>query len=520
MHRFPVNFLLTTYMQADNISIHVYERPLPRDRQDIDLIRRKNIVFELCCPKTFSQWRIVTLFVLFDILSPPSHLRKSTDDNTPHHTLDSYYTNDRMGCAPISNLGGRITLASRTKSFGNSHYRSLPIQNCNNSSVVVNHGMTWGLFDTSSGSFITQQYHAADSLWRCSYNIPREDKELYGALKFTLRTTSHTENQVLVSQEKCSQGISLHEFVTYGCLRSGNHIQWQNILRAVATRTLTFRREAVHCLISHAAQQIGSVTVKGDVFERHLHLTSPEFCMRLLEVLDALLNDISGNWKELRSLRTVVLVLLRISASPADEDITQKVDALLRSARTIAFLWLDKTLSRSDSPSNGNTAMMAHIREIALTVHFTYDVADQVMSAEDKCIFVFCGIVIHDLTPPERDTSSNPTRVLADRSQRLSCLYENQLLDSLDSDAVDQAVSLVWKTFRRNLQAWRRLDEDNSRWISCRTTTGGQLVQLNMLDGRLLVDGKPIGLLPKSITKHATYRHIFKNVRAFLFFSI
>lgn len=458
------------------------------------------------------------MFVLFDILTPPPHTQ-SGDDTKSYHALKFYYTQDRMGHAPISNLDSRITLASRTKSFGNSHYRSVYIQDCHSlTTAVVNHGMTWELFDTSTGSFIAQPYHAADTLWRCSYNIPGDEKELYGALAFTLRTTAHTENEVLVKQEKCAQGISLHEFVAYGCLRSGKHLQWQNILRAIATRSLTFRREAVHALISHAVQQIGGATEEGNLFERHLDLMSGEFCKRLLEVVGTLVKDISGNWKELRSLRTVVLVLLRVLASPVNVAISEEADKLLRLARSTAFRWLEDTLASCDSNAHESNVMASHIYEIALTLRLTYDVVGQSMSAEDKRIFVFCGIVIHDRSPFQRDTSGKPTRVLADRSQRLSCLYEEQLLASLasfDSDVFDQAVALVWPTFQRGSESWTRLDGNNKRWISCHTATGGQLAQLNILDGRLLVDGKPIGLLPKSITKHATYRRLFKNVCAF-----
>jgi len=60
---------------------------------------------------------------------------------------------------------------------------------------------------------------------------------------------------------------------------------------------------------------------------------------------------------------------------------------------------------------------------------------------------------------------------------------------------------------------WRQLDAPNDRWIITTTASeGGQVsqrVQLNLLEGQLLIDGKPLSRLPQSIVKNATYSRIF-----------
>jgi hypothetical protein len=60
----------------------------------------------------------------------------------------------------------------------------------------------------------------------------------------------------------------------------------------------------------------------------------------------------------------------------------------------------------------------------------------------------------------------------------------------------------------------------NERWLySITLPSGGQQsqdIQLDILSGKLLVDGKPLGTLPDAITMHKTYQCLFGRVRCFL----
>jgi hypothetical protein len=60
------------------------------------------------------------------------------------------------------------------------------------------------------------------------------------------------------------------------------------------------------------------------------------------------------------------------------------------------------------------------------------------------------------------------------------------------------------------------LDEANSRWLTTFTAPlpnqRPQQVHYNILNGKLLVDGKPLGRLPQEIVSHSTYKRIFGQV--------
>ena len=113
--------------------------------------------------------------------------------------------------------------------------------------------------------------------------------------------------------------------------------------------------------------------------------------------------------------------------------------------------------------------------------------------------------------------------MLLDRDRRLSLILEESLRDAIQADTtdlgVDRAIQLVWPGFRPGLRRWESLQPPNSRWLVCETAAtrdrDSQLVHVNMLDGSLLVDGKPISVgskLPSVVTRDSMYLDLFGDV--------
>ena len=113
--------------------------------------------------------------------------------------------------------------------------------------------------------------------------------------------------------------------------------------------------------------------------------------------------------------------------------------------------------------------------------------------------------------------------MLLDRDRRLSLILERSLRDTIRADTtdlgVDHAIQLVWPGFRPGLRRWESLQPPNSRWLMCETTTArgrdSQLVHVNLLDGSLLVDGKPISIgskLQSVVTWDSMYLELFGDV--------
>lgn len=116
--------------------------------------------------------------------------------------------------------------------------------------------------------------------------------------------------------------------------------------------------------------------------------------------------------------------------------------------------------------------------------------------------------------------------MLIDRDRRLSLILEGCLRDAIQADpsnlGVDCAVQLVWPGYRPSPSRWKPLPSPNSRWLVCETAPTrdrySQTVHINLLDGSLLVNGKPSNRLPSDITGDSAYHLLLGNVCGYFSF--
>ena len=166
--------------------------------------------------------------------------------------------------------------------------------------------------------------------------------------------------------------------------------------------------------------------------------------------------------------------------------------------------------------------------DMAATCRATFDVEDGthldalLYSSADVAIAIECAIVIHDNTPPHLGHKFSDFQKLLHRDYRLSHFLEARLMKLIQDDncGLDTAITSVWPSYRPAGRQWRQLDGPNSRWLRSSTTPlpgqQAQKVHYNILTGKLLVDGKPLGRLPQEIVSHSTYSRIFGQVLIFL----
>ena len=142
-------------------------------------------------------------------------------------------------------------------------------------------------------------------------------------------------------------------------------------------------------------------------------------------------------------------------------------------------------------------------------------------SDEDISIAIQCAVTVHDNTPasPLARNYSYLTQMIS-RHHRLLHYLEPIFSQSLPSDqekllharAFDHAIARLWLGFRRkSLSSWHALPGANSRWVSC-VAEGEHEVHYDLLTGQLLINGKPLGRLPKNIVEHPTYASVLGTV--------
>ncbi|KAJ6533694.1 hypothetical protein B0H19DRAFT_1272335 [Mycena capillaripes] len=491
---------------AREMNIIVHEWPLPSNADDT-----KNVVFELCLPTAFRIWRNMTAMILGDIcaVNPTSTAEIAT-------RLDGY-----AGLKMFLRSSGlpRITYASSTKSFVVSHYNSQAVAVATTDSICKPNGLNYRLYDCSRSCW------AAASFSKCSLSdvcTPAlSPSSPYFPSAHTLASTLHTQNSVLASQDRARASLTLHEHISFGSLRSGGRLQWLNITRELRMRILAFHHPDVHTLIAQAASQIGPIS-QQDVAEWHIELAEHAFGRLLLEELQRLLADTRDNWSNTTTMQTIVFLLGRWLVSARDHpDLVLHGCRLLRDARTVTYDWMRLLISRLQGFTDQEmvTDFQNRICTVAAICRATYDVdpiffGSVLSSDEDASMIIECSIVIHDNSSPRDTDIHDPLHTFLMRDRRLSHSIEPFLKARIEQHrgGLDKAVQHEWPGYSPE-GPWVFATGANECWASTRTASVAgadpQVVDINIRNGTLLVDGKPLGRLPTEIVSHDTYIRLF-----------
>ena len=490
--------------EADSIRIGVHEWPLPHDH-----LHRWVVIFELDCPPAFCAWRDATYKMLAEVFTARSARRSSRQayENIRQNELIQYF----------SDHGQRITLKSTTKSFRKSHYSycNLPTSI---DEICVESGLTYHLHDGAGWVANRLRPHKVRSM--CTPVLPNG---IYRSLQWVIEGTTHMPNEVIARQSECHPELLNHEYDAFGLLRSGNRLQWLNIVRELRAQNLSFGQEAVNILILHAAWQAGPS--EGSVIRQaHLHLAQPGFGARLIDELGVIWDSIQGNWLEVVAANTLIRLTSRLLSLAVDPEVKRKASDLLRRARSITLNWTRQVveLAGKQIDQDGLRTLRSRIIMLAATCRATYDVdpADlsSILSSDgDVATAVECAIMIQRNEARGSAMLLKWTRRLLEQDRRLSSELEPELRNLIlaSNDGINEAIIQTGYSFTPGTR-WRSKAVPNERWLFMETLaspeTHASNVCYNLLDGLVFIDGSPLGRLPESFTTHETYRRTFGNV--------
>jgi hypothetical protein len=513
---------------ANSLYINVHVWPLPQET-----LKAQSLVFELSPPRAFSAWREITYAVLYDIGMP-----NAADQAKPELVLNAYL--GLSGWA-VSHEYHRITIASTKCQY----YRSVRIAS-NEPLVSRKSRLSFRLYDRTTNSWAGRSFQTSSVTSFCTSPIPASSP--YSKIHAFVSGTNHTSNEAIAAQAECPPELSLHEYMAFAGLRSGPRLQWLNIAREATSPSLSFHREEVHTLITQAAWQLGPLA--DGVREWHLDLGNPSFGKTLLQELDALIGRIEANWQEEVTIRTIgmsdsalrfplsfvqpspALLTSRLLSSAQHSDICQTAYGLLRKARSVAYKWIGEFRSKlNDSETQDELSRADWSRRLcilALTCFSTYDVCSKhvpliLSDALDFATAIHCAVIVHDNTPPTlKDNDSDYLSRLLKRHRRLLHFLEPFFYQGIKSNPAgfDDGISKLSSPLRLQISSnWHTLPSPNSRWITC-TVGGGLEVHYNLLDGRLLLGGEPLGRLPQEVMKHSTYVSVLGAVSTIVHISL
>ncbi|KAG6819108.1 hypothetical protein H0H93_015384, partial [Arthromyces matolae] len=491
--------------QAAQISITVHEWPLPEGS-----LSAQATVFELQCPPAFQAWRSTTYVVLYDVCRPGL---KSLYTTSAEVTLSAYAA---LGCYRHSQA--RITFASSTKSFMRSHYSTRKVADVDNvSTILVNNGLRYHLYDAELGRWAQNSFSDCNVDPLCHFSLPLSSP--YSGLQYALPGNTHSANQPIADQALVPPALSVHEHLAFGSLRSGSQLQWLNILRELRARNLSFDRLEVHMLLIQATLQTGDISDGRLVW--HEILNDPIFGLALLNEIDDLLSSVEDNWHHIVTLHTMAILTTRLLAALPEDEVVQRACSTLRTARRISFSWVQRLivdLKHTDNEDH-STLLRQRLSSAAAGCRATYDVDSLYLGLlidcdEDINIFIQCAIQIKDNTA--EGAKASDFKLFLRRDARMAQNLITTIWERIRARRVglDKAIVSIWSGYHKGSD-WKPLPTPNERWlvssISDVTTNIQSTVHYNLLDGTLLIDGKPLGRLPASILQHSTYVRLLGN---------
>ena len=489
--------------KAEKLTIEPLEWPLPKDKN-----HSKSVVFELDCPPAFGAWRDVTWMIIGDL-----GIEASTDTAKPELDLWEYEVLQKEYRTPESS----IVLASTAPALSKARSKlfHFPVEE---DGLFPENGLNFCYLDRPRSVWVHQAraHSPRPTFERCCLSQLPNGK--YEPLQRFVNTVGHSQNEVLASQVFCPSTMSLHEYLAFGSLRAdGELTQWSNISRELYGAALTFNTQEVCTLITHAAWQVGSATNEW-TRNSHTILTSANFCSELLDGLRILLSSIQENWKNDYILQILIILLQRVLGLNSDPFITDQCLLLLSQCRETSRQWmmaLKDKIDQSDDEQKLTSLRNRLLRAIFLC-RMTYDMESGMLellinNTTDLKTWNVSSILLSQNFPPDKATLGSELATSRLRDCKLAWRAWSTMTANLETSTISASLTAAVGDFYRGCFAeWVPCEPPNSRWYE--TTAGkneSSRVSFNVLEGHVLIDGKPLGRLPMAYVESEAYRKLF-----------
>lgn len=509
------------FWQRRKLKISVHEDFLPSADTDQHNAQRAAILLELLSPQYLSAYRTATWRLY--LLGTTVH---SSTKAIPKLLLEDI-TNLKKFSLVANNT---FTLASRKKSFSQTHYGKLKLPKTPNQ-VTFPFGAEMSYYDTVSRLWADELpkipwYQHLLGPW-LPQGLPDPYETPRGVLGLLLHHPSSYE--IVASESMRPQSTSGNDFCASQRAVSARGRRWLEILKEMAASNFDFSNRATNSLLHRLAMQAGPAALeKGTLREVHWVFSCEKFCYRLKERLEAWMVTMEQNWRQVDRMSTVVIFCLRLYhlCPPAFE--TQAHELLLR-VRSITSNWIlqlqHEVRSTLDGDMAGKAATFAFWAALLCRQTFWgclgHDDFKATVLRDDALPFFRSSIALQENL---LDTSDKlPSHLRSLLTQDMSASYQMRTIVEkwVESDIglVEKAINETWANAsalaQRSYSPWKKLPGKHSWWISSETVPSGsmasQRVHYHLLQGHLLVDQKPLGRLPLEIRDDESMRELFEE---------
>ncbi|KAI5921758.1 hypothetical protein F4810DRAFT_712186 [Camillea tinctor] len=495
------------------MKIQVQEAYLPDDE-----IEKAFVVFELAIPSYLAAYRDATWKIVRDLAHPSRPLHK------PPVRIEL------QDCGELSRFmasGTRsVTLASSVKCFSQTHYKFNPVT-VPMDRVFVPLAARFELFDHDSDIWIHDLNMPLTLQHLCGVYIPR-------GLKTTIlpelehpppNMNELSSYEVQANQTYCPSNMSVHEFSAHQKLLAGPTRRWLQILVELGSSNLNLSNEETTRMLSQLVVQAGPSS-NHVLRTAHFVFKEPAFVNRLLQLIQTRIDAIRTNWREhncMDLLITLSLRLFELSSGPT----RLSAEALLESARSATLDWIVKIqkLTRNTTEAKAAHQITAYGFCAALLCRRTFTVygcLKKAVGAEDLKVWIRASLALQEnmlvgisgLSPASKSMLIRDTKMAYHIRDLLRTAVINhptsvsEAICSSWSNASDDGVAIPFST-------WEFLAPPHEGWVvATKTATQAsfyytEVVHCNVIEGHLLVNGKPRGKLPLEIRSSLVVTQIF-----------
>ncbi|KAH0566486.1 hypothetical protein GP486_000104 [Trichoglossum hirsutum] len=498
------------------LKIAIHEDFLPEDSA-----RKDVVVFELGVPGCLAAYRNAT----WRIFSSLGHPSRPSATSQPAMILKDY---SQLSPYAKRTIGG-VTLASTIKSFLQTHYKELKMK-VNRVDVLLPLGLQFSYYDMNSGIWLKDLDRPLTFEHLCGVHVPRSLQ--VSVINLPMHPAPSTDGpssyEVVASQTKCPPNMSVHEFTAYQRLLSGKDRRWLTMLVELGASNLNFSTEDTMHVFCQLAIQAGPAQDETDALrDTHFVFRDPSFCERLTEQIDNRLRNITSNWRETHCMEMLITLSLRLF-SLTSGPLCQAAERLLKAARDITLQWVTRLRIEIRNAEEADVAQRAAMYGFwaALLCRRTFTTfvrSDSGMDAEDLSSFVQASVALQENLVVDLAKLPLSLKNMLVRDTKMAYEIQSLIQESIQSnpsglgDAINKTWSDLTNSNGRTYSPWQFMPHPNQRWVRSIITSRGskfavpQVVHYNFLEGHLLVDGKPLGKLPRDIRESEDVKELFGN---------
>jgi hypothetical protein len=494
-------------------SVSRYEKPLPSSQ-----LKQFAVIFDLLIPSTVACLRDMLYFFRAKVCNDSSLNRNFAvyRDWKDYHRVSPYWKGNNQ----------IIFLGSTTKATLDTHYRENPsVLSSGQSSFILENGMTHLVFRDNTSHASTK----GSLKKQCTLQVCPVVSPSYHNMQWAIDSCSHTSNSVLARQNTCHADMSLCEFYHFGCLRAGHRIQYRNLLMSLFSGKLSLKSEAVCQLISQAMWEAGASS-DDPLRESHVDFSCKQFADETCELLERLISENSENWSEPYILITLIAISSRLIALSPHLSIKIRAAELLRKTRRIACKWTEiirKLLTEAfNAADEDKLKLIFKLIDTAFVVassfcvdaphlHLVMDTAEDLLSWLSSLSILY-DEVLREFDGVSKSLSATKL-VLLRRIINTGVSMESKISTVVahDPTVLSEFTKKRWIAATVFNSEWTKLEGDRRQVFECADVVSEEgsthFVHIDVVLGKFLVDGCPVGKLPEEIVSTQEYRRVFET---------